>query len=338
MTERFGEQPAGERQAGRAGQDGPFDDYFVASAPRVEPAAAQRISDANRIAAGHAATHGRPPSSGRRDHGRGARPGGSQLRLGLVVALVIVVALAAFVAHVRGGHAVAVGSGDGVFGTVTVQPPEHDFPAPVRILPAPVVTGAGGYTVLEQRGGAPVTWDPCRPIHFVVRPDGQIPGGALALQRAIDEVSKETGLFFVDDGTTTEAPSTSRDPYQPGRYGKAWAPVLIAWSTPTEYPGLAGNIVGLAGPLTTEGKGARIVSGEVVLDAPELAEIQSRPQGATFVYDVLLHELGHLVGLGHVDDPTQIMNPVSLRPLGRFGDGDLRGLARVGAGRCFTKG
>jgi len=42
--------------------------------------------------------------------------------------------------------------------------------------------------------------------------------------------------------------------------------------------------------------------------------------------------LGHLVGLDHVDDPTQLMHVVS--PVFDLGPGDRAGLARLGAGPC----
>ena len=241
--------------------------------------------------------------------------------------------------QLRGGRAGALGHGDAVFGKATAHPPERAFPNPTRILPAPAVAaGTGGYTFLEQHGGSPVTWDPCQPIHYVVRPNGEIPGGQVMLDQAIAEISKETGLFFMDDGTTSEAPSTDRNPYQPDRYGQTWAPVLISWSDSNEYPALQGDVVGLGGPITVGGKDPRIVSGEVVFDASDMTQVEGAPQGATFDYDVMLHELGHLVGLGHIDDPGEVMNPVSLRPLAGYGPGDLRGLAVAGSGRCYSKG
>jgi hypothetical protein len=243
--------------------------------------------------------------------------------------------------HLRAHEAVAVGRGDGIFGTVTAHPPVRDFPDPQRILAAPGAvagTGTGGYTVLNQQNGKPITWDPCQAIHFVVRPDGAPPGGRVLLDEAMAEISKDTGLYFMDDGTTTEAPSTRRNPYQPDRYDKsAWAPVLISWSNPAEYPGLAGDVIGLAGPVALTGKNAHIVSGEVVFDAPDIARVEGYPDGATYAYDVMLHELGHLVGLGHIDDPNSVMNPVTSRPLLRYSDGDLRGLAVLGEGRCLTR-
>lgn len=54
-----------------------------------------------------------------------------------------------------------------------------------------------------------MAFDPCRPIHYVIRPDGKPPGGRGAIQAGIAEVSRATGLVFVDDGITfdeVEAP------------------------------------------------------------------------------------------------------------------------------------
>jgi matrixin len=253
----------------------------------------------------------------------------------VAVAVVLSLGLVRYRSHAEA----ALGQGDGTFGRVIAHPPSRTFVDPQRIIPAPAAAaGTGVYTVLRRHNGQPVTWDPCQPIHYVVRPDGAPPGGQLLLDKAVDEISKETGLFFLDDGTTTEAPTADRNPYQPERYGKQWAPVLIAWSSPAEFPELQGDVVGLGGPIAVDGKTARNISGEVVFDAPDITQIESTPDGATFTYDILLHELGHLVGLGHVNDPTQIMNAVSLRPLPGYGGGDLRGLAALGAGRCFTSG
>ena len=48
-----------------------------------------------------------------------------------------------------------------------------------------------------------------------------------------------------------------------------------------------------------------------------------------------MHELGHLVGLGHVADQSQLMFASMVGQTG-FGDGDLEGLRQVGSGPCFS--
>jgi predicted Zn-dependent protease len=47
----------------------------------------------------------------------------------------------------------------------------------------------------------------------------------------------------------------------------------------------------------------------------------------------VLHELGHLVGLAHVQDEHELMYAENIGQLD-FGRGDLAGLARVGATAC----
>lgn len=94
----------------------------------------------------------------------------------------------------------------------------------------PAVADAAGYRFMDSPDPAQemVAFDPCRPVHYVVRPDGVPAGGQQLIAEGVAEVSAATGLRFVYDGTTTEAPADDRDPYQPDRYGRRWAPVLIA--------------------------------------------------------------------------------------------------------------
>ena len=199
-------------------------------------------------------------------------------------------------------------------------------------------TDPAGYAVLEtdETTGAPITYSPCRPVRYVTRLTGAPDGVEELVQQAVDVIAADTGLTFTDEGPTDEVPDPEREA-QLAAYGDdAWAPVLIAWTDDAAIPDLAGDTVGLAGSQAyTDSEGrSSYVSGDVMLDGPDLSDILEGPDGEAQVRAVVLHELGHLVGLDHVDDPTQLMfaedNPEVTEPAA----GDLAGLAAMGAGPC----
>ena len=192
------------------------------------------------------------------------------------------------------------------------------------------------FSYFHDDGKTPLAYDPCRPIHYVIRMQGEPKGGNRIVKDAISRVSLATGLHFTYDGATTEAPSIQRESYQPKRYGDRWAPVLIAWVDPKENADFAAGVIGLGGSTWTGRKDGTdaLVTGTLQLDAVKFAAIIQRPNGTQEVRAVVLHELGHLVGLAHVTDPHQLMYPQAKLRVNDFGAGDLNGLAVLGRGQC----
>lgn len=217
-----------------------------------------------------------------------------------------------------------------------VPPPGFEAASAPLGLP-PASTGSAAYSLRKAPDpNQPVmAYDPCRPIHYVVRPDGAPPGTDHLIREAVDTVSAATGLRFVADGPTDEEPSRDRKSYRPELYGKRWSPILIAWSTEKQSPELAGRIAGTGGSVSYQvpGEPHVYVTGQVLLDGPEAAELLSYPGGPAMVRAIMMHELGHVVGLDHVDDPTQLMFHDNVGKL-EFGEGDLAGLALLGRGEC----
>jgi len=204
--------------------------------------------------------------------------------------------------------------------------------------PAASVQGSSAYRFAAQQPGSrePVTYDACRPIDLVVDDEGAPSGSGGLVRDAVEAVGDATGLTMVVDGSTDERASASRPARDPQRYGSGWSPVLVAWTTPEDVQGLSGDVVGLGGSTSVQDDvtGRDVyVTGDVALDSPALGAMLHRPQGRAEVRAVVMHELGHVVGLTHVDDPDQLMYPDSIG-LTSFGPGDLAGLAALGRGRC----
>jgi hypothetical protein len=212
--------------------------------------------------------------------------------------------------------------------------------APRLGTPAPVPKASGPFRFLYRQDdgtGHPVAWDPCFPIHVVERVEGAPDGGGVLLRHAMGEVTRLTGLQFVVDGTTEEQPSRDRDLYE--RNSSVYAPVLIAWATEEHNPELTAGVEGYTEPIWIHDRhvpgSRRYASGQVVLDADDLGVLLLDHHGRAEARAVIMHELGHLVGLGHVHDAHELMDPVDHPSTTDFGPGDRHGLAQLGTGRCF---
>lgn len=186
------------------------------------------------------------------------------------------------------------------------------------------------FLALDPATNGPVRYDPCTPIPYVVNLESA-PNGALEdIEGAIRLTAEATGITFVSEGVTDEPLSPKRPAFQPDRYGSRWAPLLIGW-LPHDSAIFDVDDVGVGGSsIRTNGDGRLVyVSGSVILNGSEQLANGFAP-GKTWG-KVVLHELGHVIGLGHVDDPSQVMHDSLVSSPARWGPGDLAGLRELGA-------
>jgi len=184
--------------------------------------------------------------------------------------------------------------------------------------------------------GSPARWNPCRPVTWRLDPLAAPPGALQDVQAALGAVGAASGLTFLYAGGTADRPFLSAA-HTDGE------DLLVGFGTALDYPTrLTGATIGVGGfsSAATEVDGVvgpwEIVSGDIVLRSPVVPSAGGGP-GESFV-NLVLHEVGHTVGLGHVGATDEIMNPV-LSPATPDGlaAGDRAGLAAVGAaGGCFA--
>lgn len=207
--------------------------------------------------------------------------------------------------------------------------------APQRLAPAVVSPDTGSYAFIQHQDGAPndpVTWSPCQPIHYEINPAGGPPDAIPLTEQAVERAQQASGLVFQYDGETSARPRWHSPVVPILGLDK---PVLISWADAAEVPELAGNVAGIGGsvPRRNHDGWLRYTSGGVTLDSASFAALARRPDGEAEQRAIILHELGHLLGLNHVPDSAELMNGHNVGLLD-YGPGDLAGLAKLGSGRC----
>ncbi len=191
-----------------------------------------------------------------------------------------------------------------------------------------------GFQFLDRTDdGVPTRWNPCQPIRYVVNASLAPQGSIADVHEAIRRISAATGIVFEYEGPTDEEATVYREIFQSDRYGDRWAPVLIAWADPddSDIPFERDNHVaaGVAVPVIPPTRFEDVyVSGWLALNAddPNLPGFDHPGQQGP----VILHELGHLMGLGHVRTVGELMHPSGGGTVD-LGPGDREGLRQLGA-------
>lgn len=202
------------------------------------------------------------------------------------------------------------------------------FRQPSRVLPAvPMPQQGGPYAFEQTQPGSkdPVTYSPCKPIEYVVNPSGG-PRDALGfISAAVATISRASGLAFHDDGITDDTDFEHRN---------ADDPVLIGFVRPGAMKDMSveSGHIGLGGSTAYDvGFGHRMYrTGMVALrtdwfSTPDVSRAEKQA--------VVMHELGHVVGLDHVKDPHELMDAENTG-VTTLGPGDREGLALLGRGSC----
>jgi hypothetical protein len=195
-----------------------------------------------------------------------------------------------------------------------------------------------------------IRWNPCQAaVTYAVNPRlaGKTPAARESavsdLREAVRRVGNRTGINFRFVGRTTEIPKDTS--HQSWSDRQRAAEIVVAWvnqSRPKTRTNLMSNSGGgygsgvggwmMRGWTDSDGHWhAAIGRGFVVINSAQNSLYKPGYGSGMTRGALLLHELGHAMGLGHVGTTREIMYPTMLdRSFSMYKSGDRTGLKKVG--------
>ena len=214
------------------------------------------------------------------------------------------------------------------------------------------------FLFVSADGCQPARFNPCAPVRYLLNRTLATDADVADLTAALAKVSAATGLDFQYAGTSTENPINPARPVPDAGGVLTWPPVLIGWAhlgngdslrpptigPPTSAGSAGAGVVGGGGrPLVSNNV---ITTGNLVLNLDAVTDTDTHnpvPHGFGSGVNwgrIMMHELAHVIGLGHVESRTSIMNETLTQQTissSDFGVGDAIGLRYLGKdGGCLT--
>jgi hypothetical protein len=175
---------------------------------------------------------------------------------------------------------------------------------------------------------APFHFSHCSAVTWALNPAGAPPGALGLVKEAFNEIAHYSGYHFRYLGLTAEKPSTA-DSMKRMLHGTG-PQILLKWVKPRHETDLTDGEgeLGVGGDFWWNGSGGAHFGGAFAV----LENVPSEPRSVDFGPEgwgtLVLHELGHALGLAHTGATDEIMFPSP--SVTQYGAGDIAGLQRLG--------
>jgi hypothetical protein len=194
-----------------------------------------------------------------------------------------------------------------------------------RGVPAPA--SGGEYEYFEQFEGSPPYLSNCEPIPVVIRDKVGPADGPNIIVQSLQQIADASGISFKFVEYTNEVYSFNQRPERfPWEQGDR--SIWLGWASQNEVPDLGPAIPDQGVPVGLGGPGALFPRGN---------QVEMKGGGAVFRAEyvlndkwgkVVLHEVGHVLGLSHVNSRAEQMYP-AVHDLEVLGAGDKEGLQKI---------